>query len=62
TTYSTELVDSFTETPEDVLVCDKFGNGTQMKRLYMDTILLDDETTLGALWLSNSFGGNLRAY
>ncbi|MDR2750360.1 MAG: AAA family ATPase, partial [Clostridiales bacterium] len=29
TTYSTELVDSFTETPEDVLVCDKFGNGTQ---------------------------------
>ncbi|MDR1642223.1 MAG: AAA family ATPase [Clostridiales bacterium] len=62
TTYSTELVDSLTPTPDDVLVCDKFGNGTQFERLYRNKILLNGENSLDSLWINNSFGGNLWAY
>jgi predicted ATPase len=62
TTYSTELVDSLTRTPDDVLVCDKFGNGTQIERLIEDKLYLDDETRLGALWINDTIGGNLWAY
>jgi predicted ATPase len=62
TTYSTELVDSLTESPDDVLVCDKFGNGTQIERLDGDRLILDEEIRLGELWINNSIGGNLWAY
>jgi predicted ATPase len=62
TTHSTELVDSLTETPDDVLVCDKFGNGTQIERLDPATLSLDEDTTLASLWISNEIGGNLWAY
>jgi hypothetical protein len=62
TTYSTEPVDTLSETPDDVLVCDKFGNGTRIERLDGDKLSLDETNTLAALWISNEIGGNLWAY
>jgi hypothetical protein len=48
-----------TETPENVLVCEKDENGTQMKRLdakYLEPWL--EKYRLGNLWTSGGIGGN----
>jgi hypothetical protein len=59
TTHSTDLVDSFTQTPEDVLVTEKYGTTTEIKRLIKKLLPLDEETTLGGLWIMGAIGGNI---
>ncbi len=59
TTHSDALVDSFGDTPEAVLVCERdFNNGTQMKRL-SKTDLKEwlEHYTLGELWRKGEIGG-----
>ena len=59
TTHSEALVDSFTEMPECVLVCEKENGSTQIKRLDRD-VLAEwlKEYRLGPLWSSGEIGGN----
>lgn len=59
TTHSEALVDSLTETPEAVLVCEKFEGSTTMRRL--DKAALEDwleSYSLGQLWRKGELGGN----
>jgi predicted ATPase len=61
TTHSDALVDSLTERPETVLVCDRdFDNGTQMKRLSKEDLKgwLQDYS-LGQLWRKGEIGGRI---
>ncbi|MDR1639997.1 MAG: AAA family ATPase [Clostridiales bacterium] len=58
TTHATDLVDTFTDSPEDVLVAEKDYEGTWIKRLKKEELALD-ENTLGELWGMNLIGGNL---
>jgi predicted ATPase len=59
TTHSDELIDSLSETPEDVVVCEKIEGATTMTRL--ERAVLEawlDKYTLGELWRRGDVGGN----
>ena len=59
TTHSDVLVDALTDTPENVVVCEKHNGQTEMHRL--DKADLDKwlkDYTLGSLWSSGEIGGN----
>ena len=59
TTHSDVLVDCMSEDPEDVIVCEKPGAATQMRRL--DTHELKEwlkDYSLGELWRRGEIGGN----
>ena len=59
TTHSDILVDALTDTPESVIVCEKFDGATQLRRL--DKIELGpwlSNYRLGELWTSGEIGGN----
>ena len=59
TTHSDVLVDALTDTPESVVVCEKHGGQTEMRRL--DKVDLEKwlkDYTLGNLWSSGQLGGN----
>ena len=59
TTHSVGLVDSFTSTPEAVLVCEKENYSTSLRRLdpeHLRPWLRD--YSLGNLWSSGEIGGN----
>lgn len=59
TTHSRSLVDEFTDTPEDVIVCEKEGGETKMGRL--DRAELEGwlkHYTLGHTWATGAIGGN----
>jgi predicted ATPase len=59
TTHSDILIDALTEHPEAILVCDKDGGGTQVRRLDAEELRpwLEDYS-LGRLWRSGELGGN----
>jgi predicted ATPase len=59
TTHSDALVDSLTDRPESVLVCERdFDNGTQMKRLSKEDLKeWLEHYTLGQLWRKGEIGG-----
>jgi len=59
TTHSQILLDAFSETPEDVIVCSRDATGSKMDRL--DSKKLDvwlKDHTLGELWNMGEIGGN----
>jgi predicted ATPase len=58
TTHSDILVDAMTETPENVVICEKHGGKTEMKRLCA-TDLADwlKKYRLGQLWTKGEIGG-----
>jgi predicted ATPase len=58
TTHSVQLIDSFSDRPEAVLVCDKIDGATQIKRLDAEEmkVWLKDYS-LGQLWTSGQIGG-----
>ncbi len=59
TTHSDILVDALTDTPEAIVVCEKFDGATQLRRL--DNKELEpwlDRYRLGELWTSGEIGGN----
>ena len=59
TTHSRQLVDKFTDSPEDVVVCEREEGYTTMRRLQATELTgwLDDYS-LGQAWTRNAFGGN----
>ena len=59
TTHSDVLVDALTDRPESVVVCEKHGGQTQMRRLdKADLAKWLQEYRLGDLWTSGELGGN----
>lgn len=59
TTHSDILVDGLTETPEAVVICEKFNGSTTMaRRGYEDLRAWLGEYGLGQLWRSGELGGN----
>jgi len=59
TTHSEVLVDALSDSPEDVLVCERCEGATTMKRL--DRASLQEwlkEYRLGQLWSKGVLGGN----
>ena len=58
TTHSDILVDAMTERPEAVVVCEKHGGQTEMKRLRREdlTVWLG-KYRLGQLWIDGQLGG-----
>ena len=59
TTHSDILVDALTDTPEAIVVCEKFDGATQLRRL--DNKELEpwlERYRLGELWTSGEIGGN----
>ena len=59
TTHSDVLIDCLSDSPEDVIVCEKPGDATQMRRL--DQEELKDwlkDYSLGELWTKGKIGGN----
>ena len=59
TTHSDILVDSLSQVPEAVLVCEKENNSTTVRRLDQDALRKWlKEYTLGDLWRSGQLGGN----
>ncbi len=58
TTHSDALVDSFTDTPESVVVCEKQDGATRFHRLRQkDLRLWLEKYRLGALWTRGQLGG-----
>lgn len=59
TTQSDIIVDALTETPESVVVCEKYDNSTQLHRLSREPLQhwLDDHR-LGEVWATGAIGGN----
>jgi len=59
TTHSDVLVDCMSDSPEDVIVCEKPGDASQMKRLCKEELKdwLEDYS-LGQLWTKGQIGGN----
>ena len=59
TTHSDVLVDTLTDRPESVVVCEKHDGQTEMRRLDKDDLAkwLEDYR-LGDLWTSGELGGN----
>jgi predicted ATPase len=59
TTHSKLIVDTLSDSPEDVVVCDKVDGQTRMKRLNdNDTKAWLEKYSLGDLWRSGELGGN----
>ena len=59
TTHSDILVDALTEVPESIIVCEKSGPATQLRRLDGDELKpWLEEYRLGELWTKGRFGGN----
>ncbi len=60
TTHSDILVDALSHVPEAVLVCEKESNATTICRLSQDELheWLEEEYSLGDLWLKGKLGGN----
>ncbi|MRG97319.1 AAA family ATPase [Polyangium spumosum] len=59
TTHSEALVGAFTETPEDVLVCERRDGSTTMQRLDREQLSeWLEEYSLGQLWSKGILGGN----
>lgn len=59
TTHSDILIDALTDTPEDVVVCEKHDGCTTMKRLNKDDLAIWlEKYSLGDLWTSGQIGGN----
>ncbi len=59
TTHSDVLVDCLSDSPEDVIVCEKRGDASQMRRLCKEELKdwLEDYS-LGELWTKGQIGGN----
>ncbi len=59
TTHSDVLVDCMSDSPEDVIVCEKPGDASQMRRLCKEELKdwLEDYS-LGQLWTKGKIGGN----
>jgi predicted ATPase len=59
TTHSRALLDSFTDVPEAVCVCEKVEGSTVIQRLEKDRLKVWlDDYSLGKLWTSGEIGGN----
>ncbi len=59
TTHSDILVDSLSEVPEAVVVCEKVDGATQLRRLDGESLKpWLEKYRLGELWSSGRFGGN----
>lgn len=59
TTHSPTLIDSFSEEPECVVVCEKHDGGTTMKRLEGGELeVWVKDFSLGKLWRAGEVGGN----
>jgi predicted ATPase len=58
TTHSDALIEELTETPESVIVCEKHGGATVMRRLEMAELSKWlNEYSLGELWRKGEIGG-----
>ena len=58
TTHSDALVDALTDTPESVVVCEKTGYSSSVRRLDSDDLKeWLDKYTLGTLWTRGEIGG-----
>ncbi len=59
TTHSDALVDALTDTPESVVVCEKFDGATQLRRLDSEELAVWlKDYRLGELWTRGDLGGN----
>lgn len=59
TTHSDILVDALSDTPEDIVICEKHDGATTMRRLESDKLKVWlEKYTLGQLWCSGELGGN----
>lgn len=59
TTHSDVLVDAMTGTPQNIVVCEKHGGRTEMRRLDKDRLASWlKRYTLGELWRKGELGGN----
>jgi len=59
TTHSDALLDAFSETPEDVCVCEKIDGSTVIRRLDREQLKIwSEKYSLGHLWTSGEIGGN----
>lgn len=59
TTHSDELIDSLSDSPEDVVVCEKHDGCTTMNRLDAEQLKVWlKDYSLGNLWRSGQIGGN----
>ncbi len=59
TTHSDELIDSLSDSPEDVVVCEKHDGCTTFNRLDADRLKVWlEEYSLGTLWRRGDLGGN----
>ena len=59
TTHSEALVDAFSDTPESVLVCEKYEGSTQLRRLEANELTeWLEKYSLGQLWRRGQIGGN----
>ena len=59
TTHSDILIDALSETPEDIVICEKHDGQTTMRRLDRDALSIWlEKYTLGELWRSGELGGN----
>ena len=59
TTHSDVLIDSLTETPESIVVCEKHDGQTTLRRLDKSSLdLWLQDYRLGELWSSGELGGN----
>ncbi len=59
TTHSDVIVDTLTETPESIVVCEKHDGQTTIKRLHQDDLKpWLERYRLGELWSSGELGGN----
>ena len=59
TTHSSTLVDSLTQAPEAVIVCEKVKGATRLQRLKADELRpWLANYSLGELWRSGEIGGN----
>ena len=59
TTHSRSFLDSFTETPEYICVCEKTEGSTVIQRLDSDRLKVWlDDYSLGKLWTNGQIGGN----
>jgi predicted ATPase len=59
TTHSRSFLDSFTDTPEDVCICEKIEGSTVIERLDGERLKVWlDKYSLGRLWTSGEIGGN----
>lgn len=59
TTHSVQLVDAMTDTPENVIVCEKPETGTRLSRL--EQAKLEpwlEKYSLGSIWSKGEIGGN----